>query len=253
MRRLLILALRLAEAIAYAGLIVIATPLLAVLDDRRRSHRGLTMTDAEDISENTPAENKLLAVAEALDAAGIPRAGETLGLEIDLPERVQRLAADRDDKEAARASEARSAEKYAEEARGRRAEAARIDAVLRAAGAPMDELTTEQGATWLGRELLMTQDRANRAESNLSSEVDQLRVGFMSQRDEAVAKAQAAADDAAALAMENLRLERLVKRLAGKVKRREADIERYRAAREGKSTRSRIKPKAKKRASRSER
>ena len=238
------------------------------------------MTDAEDIPENTPTENRLLAAAEALDAAGIPRAGETLGLELDLPERIQRLARERDDKEAARANEARSAEKYAEEARGRRAEAARIDAVLRAGGAPMDELTTEQGATWLGRELLATQDRANNAESNLSTlhvqlrqtlgaesvaealdeihelkskcdelstdrvflstkrreaeealahfvsqrdaEVDQLRTGFMKQRDEALAKARAAAEDAGALASENLRLERLVKQLTTKVKRLES-------------------------------
>jgi len=264
------------------------------------------MTDAEDIPENTPDQRRLLAAAEALDAAGIPRTGETLDLEIDLPERIQRLAHERDDKELARANEARSAEKYAEEARGRRAETARIDAVLRAGGAPMDELTTEQGATWLGRELLATQDRANNAESNLSTlhvqlrqmfgaesvaealadaaalkekceelskdrlflttkrreaeealahfvsqrdaEVDQLRAGFMKQRDEAIAMAQGAADNAGVLATENLRLERLVKQLTSKVKRREADIERYRAGREGKLTRSRAKPKTRKRA-----
>src|SRR6185436_4727237 len=96
--RYLLLLPRLVEAIAYAGLIMIATPLLAVLDGRRRSHRGPAMTDAEDIPENTPTENRLLAAAEALDAAGIPRAGETLGLELDLPERIQRLARERDDK-----------------------------------------------------------------------------------------------------------------------------------------------------------
>lgn len=213
--RYLLLLPRLVEAIAYAGLIVIATPLLAMLVGRRRSHRGPIMTDAEDIPENTPDQRRLLAAAEALDTAGIPRTGETLGLEIDLPERIQRLTHERDD--LARANEARSAEKYAEEARERRAEAARIDAVLRAAGAPMDELTAEQGATWLGRELLATQDRANNAESNLSTLHVQLRQMFGA---ESVAEALA---DAAAL---KEKCEELSKdRLFLTTKRREAEEE----------------------------
>lgn len=278
--RYLLLLPRLVEAIAYAGLIMIATPLLAVLDGRRRSHRGPTMTDAEDIPENTPTENRLLAAAEALDAAGIPRAGEIIGLELDLPERIQRLARDRDGKELAREKEAREANRWSGEARQLRSDIDQACAALKATGAPMDELMVYQGATWLGRELLATQDRANNAESNLSTlhvqlrqmfgaesvaealadaaalkekceelskdrlflatkrreaeealahfvsqrdaEVDQLRAGFMKQRDEAIAMAQGAADNAGALATENLRLERLVKQLTSKVKRLES-------------------------------
>lgn len=217
---------RLAHAIACLVIVLIATPILALLADRRRQHQGYDMTDALDTTshENTPTENTLLEVATALGDAGVPcttaeRDGAGADLEISLPDRIRWLASDRDDK----AKEATSWESVANNIREQRA---RINRALRDAGAPMDELMTDQGVTWIVREL--TKDRDFIAEQRRQVEADlvaltQQRDAFMRQRDEApndeLVKYKELADHAEAWRLTAATGERTIARLTAKVKR----------------------------------
>lgn len=223
---------RLAHAIACLVIVLIATPILALLADRRRQHQGHDMTDALDMTphENTPTENTLLEVADVLGAASVPRTtaerdGAGVDLEISLPDRIRWLASDRDDK----AKEAASWESVANDIREQRA---RINRALRDAGAPMDELMTDQGVTWIVREL--TKDRDFIAEQRRQVEADlvaltQQRDAFMRQRDEALAEVMKAndelvkykelADHAEAWRLTVATGERTIARLTAKVKR----------------------------------
>lgn len=152
MRRYLSLIPCLVHAIICVGIILIATPLLALLHDRRRSHRGHNMTDDYDLipnPENTPTERSLLEVTDALDVAGAPhtdteRDGVGINLELDLHARVRWLMNDRDGK-------AKDVTLWRGRCKDARDQLARIESMLRDAGAPL--VTTDQGVVWLVREL----------------------------------------------------------------------------------------------------
>lgn len=209
------------------------------------------------------------------------RDGIGINIELNLAGRILWLVEQRNDKELAREREAKEANRWSGEARQLRSDVERASAILAQHGAPMDELMVYQGAEWLGRELAAQRERADKAESNLSethvnlrqvlgaesiAEAFELITGLQAkveelsqrynraadelqalteQRDKATTTALSAADNAGELATENLRLERLVRQLTGKVKRREADIERYRAELAKKPARA--KPKTRRR------
>jgi hypothetical protein len=200
----------------------------------------------EELSRN---ERRLLEVADALDAASAPRTdterdGVGINLELTLPDRVQWLV---------------------ERLKDARDQLATTNQVLRNHGAPMDELTIDQGATWVGRELTAQCRRGDESEVHLSELHIKLRQMFdaesvaealeeaatlktqrdvfMRQRDEAIAKVSAAVDDAAELATENLLQERTIAKLIVKIKR----LQERSTPKPDKSPKSCAKPKTRKR------
>lgn len=110
------------------------------------------MIDDDENLSTTRTENLIFEVSKALDGAGTPRTdterdGVGINLELTLPDRVQWLV---------------------ERLKDAHDQLMTTNQVLRNHGAPMDELTTGQGATWVGRELTAQCRRGDEAESHLS-------------------------------------------------------------------------------------